>query len=86
MKHVYITRNLLHENLSCCYLCVNSHEVYKSCLRQCIQQELETKCKTIVKQTCANSIDQMIDMYKTYGNCTSFTSLGNIACRRNKNA
>ena len=36
MKHDDITRNPLHDNMSCRYVCINSHEVYKSCLRQCI--------------------------------------------------
>ena len=36
MKHVDITGNLLHDNLCCWYVCMNSHEVYKSCFRECI--------------------------------------------------
>ena len=27
---------------------------------------METKCKTIVKQRCADSIDQMIEMYNIW--------------------
>ena len=29
MKHLDIIANLLHDNLSCLYICMNEHEVYK---------------------------------------------------------
>ena len=66
MKHLDITANLLHDNLSCWYICMNEHEVYiKSCVTQCTKHELETKCKTIV-QRCADSINQTIDIYNIW--------------------
>ena len=30
IKHFDITANLLHDNLSCWYICMNEHEVYQT--------------------------------------------------------
>ena len=49
MKHVDITGNLLHGNMSCWYVCMNSHEVYKKLFeRMCITQignKMQHNCK-----------------------------------------
>ena len=66
MKHVEITGTLLHDNMFFdMYACIHMKYI-KGCLREFIKHKLETKCKTIVKQRCADSRDQEVDMYNIW--------------------
>ena len=62
MKHVDITGHILHDDLSCWYVCMNSNGIYKKLFETMYITEIGNKCKTIVKQRCSDSIGQMIDM------------------------
>ena len=49
MKHVDITGNLLHDNLACSYVCMNSHEIYKKLFETMyvtqIGNKMQNNCK-----------------------------------------